>query len=346
MIVFNYNKKFICRDCKFNLLGDFMDFNEYSSIENSYREKYINTIIEQGHYEKQYVVTSKLDGANFSFICNGKQVIQASRNNKVGSDFFNCQIVINKYSEEIFKLFDIIKDNDDFVLKQIQVYGELIGDGINNRVKYCKDREFFIFDIYITDNENHTTFIKYDDLTLDLQDLNLKVVPEHFTGTLKECLEYCEANLVFKSHIPDILDNEYKLLETNWEEGFVIRPIEELKLFGRDRIILKVKSPEFKEKGQNKKQIKIPVELSDTEKEVLNKLNELVTESRVYSVTSKLGQLTANDFGKVVGLYTKDLFEEFLKDNKDIEISRPVNKQLSKLITNCIREVWINILEQ
>lgn len=322
-----------------------MEFNEYSSIENSYREKYINTIIEQGHYEKQYIVTSKLDGANFSFICDGENVKVASRNNIVDGTFFNCQIVINKYSDEILKLYERI--NQEFECKQIQVYGELIGDGINNRVKYCKDREFFIFDIYITDKDVHDKDIcfyeDYKEWKSYINQFNLKVVPEHFQGTLKECLEYCETNIVFKSHIPDILDNEYQLLDTNYEEGFVIKPIEELKLYGRDRVIIKVKSPEFKEKGQHKKQIKIPVELSDTEKEVLNKLNELVTESRVYSVTSKLGQLTANDFGKVVGLYTKDLFEEFIKDHKEIEISRAVNKQLSKLITNCIREVWITM---
>lgn len=323
-----------------------MDFNEYCSIENSYREKYINRIIEEGHCEKEYVVTSKLDGANFSFICNGDEIIQASRSQKVGSDFFNCQIVIDKYSEQILKLYECI--SQEFDLNQIQVYGELIGDGINNRVKYCKDREFFVFDIYITHTDKEDNIVKsfYEDYKKwksYINQFNLKIVPEHFTGTLKECLEYCEANLLFKSHITEILDNEYKLLDTNWEEGYVIKPTSELKLYGRDRVIIKVKSPEFKEKGQHKKQIKVPVEFTEEETNLLNQLSELVTESRVYSVTSKLGQLGPNDFGKVVGLYAKDLFEEFVKDHADINIPKKVNKEINKQISNCIRKVWVTM---
>ena len=35
-----------------------MTFNKYSSIENSYRDKHINRIIEQGYGNEEYVVRS------------------------------------------------------------------------------------------------------------------------------------------------------------------------------------------------------------------------------------------------------------------------------------------------
>ena len=74
-----------------------MQFTKYSSIENSYREKYINQIIEQGYANEEFVVSSKTDGANFSFIYDGKEVEVASRTQIVDGTFFNCQLVIDKY---------------------------------------------------------------------------------------------------------------------------------------------------------------------------------------------------------------------------------------------------------
>lgn len=323
-----------------------MRFTKYSSIENSYREKYINQIIEQGYGNEEYVVLSKTDGANFSFICNGKQVIQASRNDKVGTDFFNCQLVVNKYTEEVLKLFELI--NTESAVEQLQLYGELIGDGINNRVKYCSGREFIAFDLLVTYKfpvvkNTKTIVINYDKFKYYLSHTTIPLAPEHFKGNLRDCLGYCTNNLTFNSLIPKLLNNEYKDLEINYEEGYVIKPIKYLTFKTGDRVILKSKSPEFKESSNKGRPPAKIVELTEEENNVLSKLSELVTENRVYSVTSKLGQLTVNDFGKVLGLYIKDVIEDYIKDNNDV-ISKTVNRQLNKRCADCIRSIWVNLI--
>lgn len=322
-----------------------MQFTKYSSIENSYREKYINQIIEQGYGNEEYVVLSKLDGANFSFITDGTEVKVASRNNIVDASFFNCQLVVDKYKEEVLKLFDILRrlvKVNNRVLNTIQLYGELIGDGINNRVKYCSGREFIVFDLLVSVKDS-SYYLNYDALLTITTDLFV-LAPEHFKGNLRDCLDYCTNNLTFNSLIPNLLNNEYKDLEVNYEEGLVIKPIKYLTLRTGDRVILKCKSPEFKESSNKGKPPAKVIELTEEENKVLSKLSELVTESRVYSVTSKLGQLSTNDFGKVLGLYIKDVIEEFSKDNDSSLITKVVNKQLNKRCADCIRSIWVNLV--
>jgi Rnl2 family RNA ligase len=321
-----------------------MQFTKYSSIENSYREKYINSIIEHGYGNEEFVVTSKLDGANFSFICDGNEVQVASRTQIVDSTFFNCKPVIDKYSQDIRYLFKVF--NDESPIEQIQVYGELIGDGINNRVKYCSGREFIVFDILVTwieDNIVNLNYINYKVLKVLTYYTKLKLAPEHFRGNLQDSLTYCTNNLTFNSLIPNLLNNDYKKLEVNNEEGYVIKPVNYLTLRTGDRVIIKCKSPEFKESSNKGRPPAKIVTLTEEENIVLTKLTELITESRVYSVTSKLGELTSNDFGKVLGLYIKDVIEDYSKDNQ-LVISKNVNKQLNKLCSNTIRSVWLNVI--
>lgn len=317
-----------------------MQFTRYCSIENSYKEKLINIIIQQGYSNEEYVVLSKTDGANFSFITNGIDVTQASRNTKVETDFFNCQLLVHKYKDEVIKLFNII--NSENAVEQIQLYGELIGDGINNRVKYCTGREFIAFDLLVTYKEPKTVIINYDKFKEYLSSTSFVLTPEHYKGNLRDCLSYCNNNLPFKSLIPELLNNEYKELEVNNEEGFVIRPVKYLKFPAGDRLILKCKSPEFKE-NSNKSAAKI-IELTEEENNVLNNLTELVTDSRVYSVTSKLGQLTTNDFGKVLRLYIKDVIDDYKKDNDVNLITKTINKQLNKRCADTIRNIWLNLV--
>lgn len=318
-----------------------MQFTKYSSIENSYREKFINSIIEQGYGNEEFVVSSKLDGANFSFIYNGKEIKVASRNNVVDGTFFNCQLVVDKYKEEVIKVASRLRNFD-----YIQLFGELIGDGINNRVKYCTGRAFIVFDLLISwfdeDSNLISRYCNYTELQLLLIDTKFLLTPEHYRGNLRDCLDYCNSNLTFNSLIPKLLNNEYKELEVNYEEGFIIKPVKYLTLKTKERLILKCKSPEFKESSNKIKTTKI-VELTDEENIVLTKLTELVTESRVYSVTSKLG--TTNDFGKVLALYIKDVIEDYSKDNDTTLITKSVNKQLNKRCADCIRSIWLNLLD-
>lgn len=45
-----------------------MEFKKYNSIENSYQDDLISSIIEQGFGDLEFVVQEKVHGANLSFI--------------------------------------------------------------------------------------------------------------------------------------------------------------------------------------------------------------------------------------------------------------------------------------
>ena len=45
-----------------------MNFTKYNSIENSYRQKFIDKILLELPRDTQYVVTEKIHGANFQFV--------------------------------------------------------------------------------------------------------------------------------------------------------------------------------------------------------------------------------------------------------------------------------------
>ena len=47
-------------------------FNKFPSLENTYRQKEIDEIVNQGLADQGYIVTEKVHGANFSFIITEK----------------------------------------------------------------------------------------------------------------------------------------------------------------------------------------------------------------------------------------------------------------------------------
>lgn len=56
-----------------------MEFKKYNSIENSYQDDFISSIIEQGFGDLEYVVQEKVHGANLSFITDGHKILSAKR---------------------------------------------------------------------------------------------------------------------------------------------------------------------------------------------------------------------------------------------------------------------------
>jgi ATP-dependent RNA circularization protein (DNA/RNA ligase family) len=56
-----------------------MQFHKYNSIENSYRNEFIQQIVRKGHGDKTYVVQEKAHGANLCLITNGREVTAARR---------------------------------------------------------------------------------------------------------------------------------------------------------------------------------------------------------------------------------------------------------------------------
>ena len=122
-----------------------MHFKRYTSTENSYRLKYIAILHQYGYVNVPWVAHEKIDGANFSFISDGKIVSVASRNQLVNGGFYNCQEVIDRYTDKVLYLKQVHFAD----AKQIQIYGELYGQGIQGKVNYGPGKDYMAFEIQV-----------------------------------------------------------------------------------------------------------------------------------------------------------------------------------------------------
>lgn len=270
-----------------------MEFKKFSSLENTYREHLFDKLLHEGKSGGQWVVSEKIDGANFSFWCDGKVVKVASRTQFVDGTFFGCQPVIDRYSQGIL---DYCQTNG---VGSLVIYGELYGRGIQNRVEYG-EKDFRAFDV-VVDGEVLDKFFA-DHIS---SACGIISVPYIHTGTLDECMSVANT---FKSLLtPTGHEGD------NFAEGVVIEPDIPCWFGSGQRIYFKNKSPSFCEKGAKRK-VKEHQELPEEVLALLESVLSYNTPQRVLSVISKIGEVSNRDFGKILGLTCQDIFEDFEKD--------------------------------
>lgn len=119
-----------------------MEFKKFSSLENTYRQNLIDKTQYEGKDGGLWIATEKLHGANFSFWCDGTEVKVASRSHFVDGTFYNCQAVINKYSDSVMSLFKLLNSEH----KELVIYGELFGGNVQKEVEYG-EKDFRAFDL-------------------------------------------------------------------------------------------------------------------------------------------------------------------------------------------------------
>lgn len=307
-----------------------MQFTKFSSLENTYRQNLIDKVQYECKDGGLWMATEKLHGGNFSFWCDGTEIRTASRSQFVDGTFYNCQAVINRYSQGILDWCQQ-KGVSDFV-----VYGELFGGNIQKEVQYG-EKDFAAFDVVI------------DGVVQDKQtawriakECGLNFAPVLFTGSFKECLEMSNT---FKSTLtPEGYEGE------NISEGLVIEPVEPAWFANGSRVYFKNKTESFSEKNRQPKEKQV-FELSDQESDLMNELLNYNTEQRVSNVISKIGQVTNKDFGRILGLTVQDILEDFTKDTeRDAKVEAEDNwKQFHKLLSaevgKVVRKLFIIHIE-
>lgn len=274
-----------------------MEFNKFSSLENTYRGNLIDKVQYEGKDSGLWMATEKLHGANFSFWCDGTEVKVASRTQFVDGTFYNCQAVINKYSDSVMSLFKLLNGEH----KELVIYGELFGGNVQKEVEYG-EKDFRAFDLTL-DGVVQTKLNQ----RAWCEGVGILSAPFIHIGTFAECLALSNT---FKSTLtPEGYEPE------NTSEGLVIEPVEPAWFNNGSRIYFKNKTEGFSEKKRNPKE-HIVFELSFEESELMNELLTYNTTQRVSNVISKIGQVTNKDFGKILGLTTQDLLEEFTKETE------------------------------
>ena len=102
-------------------------FKKYNSIENTYREEFLNRIQGHGFWNDEYVVQEKVHGANLSFWTTDGVTFQAGkRTARLGETekFYNFRSVLVKLQpklENIWKALQKIRPD----LTQLTIFGEL-----------------------------------------------------------------------------------------------------------------------------------------------------------------------------------------------------------------------------
>lgn len=333
-----------------------MNFKKYSSIENSFDEEFVGKVREQVSPEQVYVVQEKVHGANTSFICDGTSIQFAKRTAIIedGETFYGYEEIVTLHRDRILALTREVMDTYPNV-DQVCIFGELFGgkythpavDKVKNitliqkGICYCPGHGFYGFDIYLqTPDGGHYLNVELTNALFEKH--GFFYAKTLFTGSLDQCLEHPNA---FITHIPEWLG--LPPIEDNICEGIVIRPIHPVFLRTGQRVLIKSKNERFAEKKGKKRgkpAFDTSPQYSEDLKQLISELERYVTPQRLDNVISHIGEVDINkNFGKLMGLLAKDVFDDFMKENslQFNELEKPeqksLKKELTKLAANLVR---------
>ena len=173
---------------------------KYASIVNS-SERVVASLWNQ-YKTIDFIVQHKYDGANFQIIFNrvtraddGKEDIveikYASRNmllsvEKDGERFFNFGQVIKKYQHQFDNISKYLLLNRQY--KQINLFGELYGNGVQKRVKYFEEagrKELIFFDVCFDG-----CFASQKELEKWANEMNIPLAETFMKGPFDKCQQF------------------------------------------------------------------------------------------------------------------------------------------------------------
>lgn len=285
---------------------------KYPSIENSYREKFIQIIRGTEAVNDTWWAFEKADGSNFAIIYDGKKVSYGKRGGLIpeGENFFNHLQVMPEYAGSLVDLYHSVLRLDNQV---ITVYGEIFGQGIQKGVNYGP-KQFRFFDVVIDG-----IFVDQERL-FDFEFGKLKLLPFIGKGTFDEVLAL---NCEFDSLVLGIPNNT--------AEGFVMKPNKTLFLPETDtRVILKKKSEKFKESDEK------PQKVQSEPQELPILLVRHMTENRVQAAISKFGADFKN-FNQIKNEFINDVINEAAKDSGEKFDPKMLDNKLEKRASEMVR---------
>lgn len=313
-------------------------FKKYTSIENTYREEFLDRI--KGHFlwKDEFVVQEKAHGSNLSYwTTNGEDFHAAKRTGPLTEDekFYNFQQILREIKPKLQNIWNDLKQEAPN-LEQLTFYGEVIGGTyphpevvkdktairVQKGVFYSPENHFYAFDLLI----NADRYLDVDVANKYFEKYQLLHAKTIFRGSIEDCLNYPNE---FQSRIP----KELKLPEImpNIVEGVVIKPSKTSYFNNGTRVILKNKNQKWSEKEKFGKRIKVEEPLPEKVIKLHEAILTYVTENRLNNVLSKIGEVTQKDFGKVLGMFSKDVVEDFLKDYH--KIMDDLEKKEAKSVT-------------
>ena len=316
-------------------------FKKYNSIENSYRTPFLEQIKIRGFWEQEYVVQEKAHGANLSYwTTDGINFTAAKRTSNInqGEKFYGYELILNTLQVKFEHIWKAVKKEHPS-LTQLTIFGELIGghyphadvkknntvSKVQKGVYYSPENLFFAFDILI----NGTTYLDVSEANKYFEQSDLLHAKTLFQGSIEDCLAYPNE---FDSTIPATLG--LPPISPNICEGVIIKPIKTSFFIKGSRVILKNKNEKWSENEKRHRPIKKEAPLSEKVLELKAAILDYATDNRLSNVLSKTGPVTQKDIGKVLGMFNKDIVEDFSKDYQEaiVDLEKTEFKLIKKSI--------------
>lgn len=334
-----------------------MIFKTYNSIENAYQTRIIDQIRIQGFVDEVFIVQEKVHGANFSFFTDGKEIKIGKRTAFIEKNekFFNAHQILEYYRKNVIEVFEKVKNIHPDV-ETIIIYGELFGGGYKHKqvepvkdaikvqkgIEYAPQNEYYAFDIKL----NGTTYLDTDLVNQIFSETGFFYAKILFQGTLEEALKFPNA---FDSKIPGWLG--LPEIENNMCEGTIVKTLKTRYFGNGSRVILKNKNEKWLEKSKvvrkQDKALQKQINFSEKAQNIWNEIQKYATVNRLNNVVSKLGEFEHHMVGKVIGLFAKDILEDFEKDFPkgftiiEKEEQKRINKKLNSLVIDLVKEELI-----
>lgn len=321
-----------------------MQFHKFHSIENSYREKFLNTIRSHPSSEEEWCVLEKVHGSNFSFTVSDDDIKVGKRTSFLETkedfnQFFNCGQIVDDLYPKVKDLLNKYKEKYGDV-KFLTVYGELFGgfyEGkkithkmIQKGVQYCPHHEFMAFDIRVTGENDQGKYINYDRAISLFEEAGLFYADKLYQGSLDDCLKWSSEHNADQTTIPPLLGIEEDIKD-NVREGHVLKPLNPGYLEDGTAIVLKDKNTLFKEKQSKKETV------CEKYKQLIDEISKYITENRFQNVVSKEGPVTKRSIGKYVSLLVQDALEEYIKENGELPVEeKKIRKNLNKISSQIV----------
>ena len=264
--------------------------------------------------KSKWLVTEKIDGTNFSINIEENEYRLGKRNSLLdrGVNFYGCQQHIEVFEHIVKKLRELFFSYPN-IMERVTVYGEWFGPQILNRVHYGDDSQFRIYAMCVKrKGDDEHTWLPPFDIFCVLRSCELSEYKIPVLGVFDTFEEACAYP---NNGTSTFMAEDGK----NIMEGIVIQPLTESP-FSREygNQVYKSKNEKFKETMPSKTHKSLK-ELTEDDKMVLNYKKTFLnfcTESRMYSVISKLGMpnsITEN-VSTYISAFLDDAWEDFIAE--------------------------------
>ena len=275
---------------------------KYPSIQNHYNEKNLNFWLKEHPKLKTVncVAQQKYDGSNIGIEFFESEVNFFSRNTQLSENENFCGLrEILKRPNYALMLETLKKWKSEHTeIKKVNLFGEVYGPGVQNRIDYGTKKQIKFFDVYFDSKiQTPLTFKKWmEELKL------LDFVVEYLKiGTLDELLKSL---------------NECKQLVNNEIEGVVIKPYEEIFVNSEETVfIIKLKVESFEDMS------KPVVKKEKPANKTTRNLADYITVNRIQDCRGKQPWTTIENLTERV---IQDAFNDYKKSiidpNNNVEV--------------------------